>query len=103
MPETQRYVKYANLANKSQIFTATYIKNGLFKGTLEPTMLFINVCIDGEEILDHVWVRDKSDFHKRLRNKQHKTITFFGRLRKISKVKNLTMVKDLGLNIKKLL
>jgi len=103
MPETKRYTDYVNLARKSLVFTATYIKNGMCRGSREPTMLLTNICINGEQILDHVWVRDKIDIHIQLRNKQHKIISFLGRLIQITKVKDITTVKDLGLVIKKLL
>jgi len=104
MPETERYTKYSSLVKKPLTFTATYIKNGICKGSCQPTILLTNVCINGNQILDHVWVRSKHNFHLQLRNRQHKTIKFIGELIKITKLKDESIVtKDLNIKIKELL
>ncbi len=104
MPETERYIKYSSLAKKPLTFTATYIKNGRSKGSCQPTMLLTNVCLDGKLILDHVWVTTTYNFHTYLRNKQHRSITFIGKLVKLTKLKQQTITtKDLGIIIKELL
>jgi len=104
MAETERYTKYSSLVKKPLTFTATYIRNGICKGSCQPTMLLTNVCIDGNQILDHVWVRSTNSLHIRLRSKQHKSIKFIGKLIKITKLKNESiLVKDLNIQIKELL
>jgi len=104
MPETERYIKYNHLVKTPLEFTATYVKNGMCPGSLIPTMLFLNVCYNGEQILDHVWVRSKDNLHKKLRNKQQKQISFIGKLIKITKLKNRsTVTKDLNITIQKLI
>ena len=104
MPETERYTKYSSLAKKPLTFTATYIRNGRSKGSYVPTMLLTNVCLDNEQILDHVWVQSLNNTHIKLRSKQHRPISFVGVLTKITKLKEQAIVtKDLGLIIKELL
>jgi len=104
MPETERYTKYSNLVKAPLEFTATYVKNGICPGSLIPTMLFLNVCYNGEQVLDHVWVRSKNDLHKKLRKKQQKQIRFIGKLTKITKLKDQSIVtKDLNIRIQKLI
>ena len=104
MPETERYTKYSSLAKKPLTFTATYIRNGMSKGSCQPTMLLTNVCLAGNLILDHVWVTTTHNYHIRLRSKQNRSITFIGKLVKLTKLKQQAVVtKDLGITIEELL
>lgn len=103
--ETQRYQEHDDLIGKSQVFTGTYIKNGIDKGSETKTILINSVTLDGVEVLDHVWLKDsKKSFADVLKKKQHKRIKFIGKLVKVTKPYTLYETKtDLGLKITKLL
>ena len=103
--ETQRYQEHDDLIGKSQVFTGTYIKNGIHKGSEIKTILIDHVVLDGIEVLDHVWLKDDNNkFAEILKKKQHKRIKFIGKLTKVTKPYNLYETKtDLGLKITKLL
>ena len=101
--ETKRYQQYKSLLRKYYIFTATYIKNGRQRGSGKLTLLLTNVHLNNKEILDHIWVIN-DQFAKKLASKQHRTITFKGKLIPIKKPHMLYGSKlDLGLKIESML
>ena len=97
--KTDRYIQYSSKLGQELVFTALYIKNGINPGTRLKTMLLCNICLNGVQVLDHIWVNDANLAHL-LKNKQHKQFKFLGKLKEVTKPGTLYKTKkDLALDI----
>ena len=99
--QTDRYKQFKQLLNKKGIFTAKYIKNGKRIGTMDSTILLINVHTHGmNDSIDHVWVKVPNHVAKLLRKYQHYNITFKGALIEVTKPYTLHETKqDIGVHL----